>query len=161
MNFNEYISLIRTFYNGNNDIVKLIYGNFGTNKTNTLKYIINDLKSLRIKDDHIIFIDFEALEYGFIRDNYIFKKYIDSLIIDNKMYYIILNEVQNIKDINKTISELNEYSNTNIFITLSIRDINKLNVNYDYVLLDNKTIEWNQKILYNNYIYDMRGYLWK
>ena len=75
-----YLSWIRVFYNS--DLVKILVGIRSCGKSIILKQIISELKEQCIDDDHIIYINFEFIEYEDLRDYKKLNKYIKEKIID-------------------------------------------------------------------------------
>ena len=61
-----YLEKIRDFYN-EVSLIKVIYGLRRSGKSVILTQIIDELKDKNISDDHIIYINFESLEYSFIK----------------------------------------------------------------------------------------------
>ena len=88
----KYLSKIREFYDS--DLIKIITGIRRCGKSVLLKQIMNELKDNGIKDDHIIYINFEDVEYYFISDYLDLNKYVKSKITDNQKYYLLFDEIQ-------------------------------------------------------------------
>ena len=78
---------------------------------------IEYLKSNDIDDDHIIFINFEDLEYEEYTDYKTLYNYLNKRIIDSKKYYIFLDEIQNVEKYEKTVDSLLVKGNCDIYIT--------------------------------------------
>ena len=70
-----YLSKIRGFYDS--DLVKILVGIRRSGKSVILQQIIEEIKSSGVKDNHIIYINFESLDYAEITDA---KKLIHSKI---------------------------------------------------------------------------------
>ena len=62
----DYLSKIRGFYDS--DLIKILVGIRRCGKSVILKQIIDELKENWCDDDHIIFINFEYIEYEELRD---------------------------------------------------------------------------------------------
>ena len=61
----KYLSKIRPFYD--QDLIKVITGIRRCGKSVILKQIIEEIKKQGIKDENIIYINFELNEYSFIK----------------------------------------------------------------------------------------------
>ena len=83
----EYLSKIRGFYDSN--LIKILVGIRRCGKSVILNQIIDELKTKRqIDDEHIIFINFELIEFEELLDYKKLNIYIKSKIKDNKIYYV-------------------------------------------------------------------------
>ena len=83
----DYLSKIRGFYDSN--LVKILVGIRRCGKSVILNQIINELKENRkIDEDHIIFINFEFIEFEELLDYKKLNSFIKDKIKDNKMYYL-------------------------------------------------------------------------
>ncbi len=113
----EYLSKIRGFYDS--DLIKILVGIRRCGKSVILNQIINELKEKRkIDENHIIFINFEFIEYEDLLDYRKLNKYVKDKIIDSKMYYLFLDEVQNVDQFEKVINSLRaSIKNISIFLT--------------------------------------------
>lgn len=112
----KYLEKIRPFYN-EVSLIKIIYGLRRSGKSVILTQIIDELKKSNIDDNHIIYLNFEALENSFIKNALDLNNYIKSLKKDNKTYYVFLDEVQKINDFEKGINSLRITNDFSIFIT--------------------------------------------
>lgn len=112
----KYLEKIRPFYN-EVSLIKIIYGLRRSGKSVILTQIIDELKKSNIDDNHIIYLNFEALENSFIKNALDLNNYIKSLKKDNKTYYVFLDEVQKINDFEKGINSLRITNDFSVFIT--------------------------------------------
>ena len=111
-----YLSRIRGFYDS--DLVKILVGIRRCGKSVILKQIIDELKDKGVKDNHIIYINFEYVEYEELKDYKKLNSYIKGKIKDSKLYYIFLDEVQNVTDFEKVVNSLRaSLNNVSIFVT--------------------------------------------
>lgn len=111
-----YLSKIRGFYDS--DLVKILVGIRRCGKTVILTQIMNELREKKIDDSHIIYINFEFIENEELQDYKKLNNYIKSKIIDSKMYYIFLDEIQNVDKFEKVVNSLRaSIKNISIFIT--------------------------------------------
>lgn len=111
-----YLNQIRDFYN-EVSLIKIIYGLRRSGKSVILTQIIDELKENGIDEEHIIYINFESLEYNFIQNAIDLDSYIKSLSKDNKIYYVFLDEIQKISDFEKGVNSLRITNKFSIFIT--------------------------------------------
>lgn len=111
-----YLKKIRDFYD-EVSLIKVIYGLRRSGKSVILTQIIDELKDKNISDDHIIYINFESLEYSFIKNANDLDKYIKSIATDNKVYYVFLDEIQKVKEFEKGVNSLRITNKFSIFIT--------------------------------------------
>lgn len=112
----EYLSKIRGFYNSN--LVKILVGIRRCGKSVILEQIINEIKDTGVDDDHIININFEFIEYEELRDYKKLNSFIKERIKDKKIYYVFLDEIQNVDKFEDVINSLRaSVKNISIFIT--------------------------------------------
>ena len=113
----NYLSKIRGFYNS--DLAKILVGIRRCGKSVILNQIIDELKEENnIDNEHIIFINFEFIEFEDLLNYKELNKYVKSKIKDNKMYYLFLDEVQNVEDFEKVVNSLRaSIKNISIFLT--------------------------------------------
>ena len=83
-----YLSRIRGFYDS--DLIKILVGIRRCGKSVILKQIMDEIKENGIKENHIIYINFEFVEFEDLKDYKKLKSYIKERIKDNKKYYIFL-----------------------------------------------------------------------
>lgn len=112
----NYLSKIRDFYDS--DLIKILVGIRRCGKSVILNQIIDELKKKKVKDDHIIHINFEFIEYEELQDYKKLNTFIKEKIVDNGIYYIFLDEIQNVANFEKVINSLRaSLKNVSIFIT--------------------------------------------
>ena len=111
-----YLSRIRGFYDS--DLVKILVGIRRCGKSVILNQIINELKEKGIKNNHIININFELIEYEELQDYKKLNKYIKEKVIDNNKYYVFLDEIQKVDKFEIVVNSLRvSLKNISIFIT--------------------------------------------
>ena len=111
-----YLSRIRGFYDS--DLIKILVGIRRCGKSVILEQIIEELKEKGIQDSHIIYINFEFIEYEELQDYKKLNNYIKEKIIDNYIYYIFLDEIQNVNKFEIVVNSLRaSLKNVSIFIT--------------------------------------------
>lgn len=113
----DYLSKIRGFYDS--DLIKILVGIRRCGKSVILNQIIEELKVKRkIDEEHIIFINFEFIEFEDLLDYKKLNKYIEDKIKDNKIYYLFLDEIQNVDNFEKVVNSLRaSIKNISIFLT--------------------------------------------
>ena len=108
----KYLCKIREFYDS--DLIKVIIGIRRCGKSVLLKQIMEELK---IDDDHIIYINFEDVEYAFIKDYLDLNRYVKEKITDDKKYYLFFDEIQLVTEWEKAINSFKATLNVSIFVT--------------------------------------------
>ena len=112
----KYLNKIRDFYN-ETSLIKIIYGLRRAGKSVILTQIIDELKAKQVDNKHIIYINFESLDYSFIKNAKDLYDYIKTKIKDKKIYYIFLDEVQKVEDFEKGVNSIRIMDRCSIFIT--------------------------------------------
>lgn len=112
----KYLKKIRPFYN-ETSLIKIIYGLRRSGKSVILSQIIDELKEKGIDDEHIININFESLDYDNIKNCKDLDKYVKSCVKDKKVYYVFLDEIQEVEEFEKGINSLRIENQFSIFIT--------------------------------------------
>ena len=84
----KYLSRIRGFYDS--DLIKILVGIRRCGKSVILKQIMDELKEKGTNEEHILYINFEFIEYEELQDYKRLNKYIKEKIIDKNKYYIFL-----------------------------------------------------------------------
>ena len=111
-----YLSRIRGFYDS--DLVKILVGIRRCGKSVILKQIIEEIKEKGIEEAHILYINFEFVEFEELKDYKKLNSYIKEKIKDNKKYYIFLDEIQNVEKFEIVVNSLRaSLENISIFIT--------------------------------------------
>ena len=111
-----YLSRIRGFYDS--DLVKILVGIRRCGKSVILKQIIDEIKEKGIQEDHILYINFEFVEFEDLKDYKKLNSYVKEKVKDNKKYYIFLDEIQNVEKFEIVVNSLRaSLENISIFIT--------------------------------------------
>lgn len=111
-----YLSRIRGFYDS--DLIKILVGIRRCGKSVILKQIMNELKEKGIEDNHIIYVNFELIEFEELQDYKKLNTYIKEKIIDDNKYYIFLDEIQKVEKFEDVVNSLRaSIENISIFIT--------------------------------------------
>lgn len=102
----------------NNGLVKVVTGIRRSGKSFLLFEIFyRHLKSMGIDDQHIVRIDLEDRRNKSLRDPDALLAFIDNKMIDNDMYYIILDEVQMVHEFEDVLNSYNKVKNADIYVT--------------------------------------------
>ena len=111
-----YLSRIRGFYDS--DLIKILVGIRRCGKSVILKQIMNELKEKNIDEKHIIYINFELIEFEELQDYKKLNTYIKEKIIDDSKYYVFLDEIQKVEKFEEVVNSLRaSIDNISIFIT--------------------------------------------
>ena len=111
-----YLKKIRDFYYINS-LVKVLCGLRRSGKSVILTQIIDEIKDSGVDEDHIIYINFESLDYEEITSAILLDRYVKSLIEDNQTYFLFLDEVQKVPDFEKAVNSLRVTNQFSIFVT--------------------------------------------
>ena len=112
----KYLSEIRDFYD-ETSLIKIIYGLRRSGKSVILTQIIQEIRERKIEEEQIIYINFESLDYSFIKNAQDLNDYIKSLVKNKKKYYVFLDEIQKVDEFEKGINSLRITNQFSIFIT--------------------------------------------
>ena len=110
-----YLEQIRPYYDS--DIIKVITGVRRSGKSILLDTIKEELADNGISKDHIIYLNFEDIDYDYIVDASDLNKEIKSRISDNEKYYIFLDEIQHIEKFEKALASFRATLNVSLFVT--------------------------------------------
>ena len=110
-----YLEQIRPYYES--DIIKVITGVRRAGKSILLDTIKDELKENGVDEKHIIYINFEDLDFDYIVDASDLNKEIKSRIKDDRKYYIFLDEIQHIDQFEKALASFRATLNVSLFVT--------------------------------------------
>lgn len=113
---NTYLSkVIARMHNG---MIKVITGIRRSGKSYLLLTLFRKhLRASGIHDDHILVMEFDRLENRRYRDPYILLDHLKKQIKDEGKYYILLDEVQMLKDFEEVLNSLLREQNLDIYVT--------------------------------------------
>ena len=119
----KYLKKIRPFYE--QDLIKVITGIRRCGKSVILNQIMDELRQSGVKDEQIIYINFEFADYIDINDAKKFNDFIEKKLINKNKYYVFFDEIQNVDRWEKVVNSLKAKYNENIsiFITGSNSDL--------------------------------------
>lgn len=110
-----YLKKIRDSYDS--ELIKIIVGVRRSGKSVLMMQIIEELKLKGIKENHIIYINFEDYDYTDYTNPKMFHQYVKEKIKDKEKYYLFFDEIQNVQDFEKVINSFRATMNVSIFIT--------------------------------------------
>ena len=110
-----YLKKIRDLYDS--ELIKVIMGIRRCGKSVLLGQIIEEIKERGIKEDHIIYINFEDYDFIEYTEARKFNEYVKSKIKDKNKYYLFFDEIQNVQDFERVINSFRATMNVSIFIT--------------------------------------------
>ena len=111
----EYLKRIRGFYNS--DMIKVITGIRRCGKSTFLKSVILELKEKGVPEKDIIYLELDKKEYRNIKKPEQLEKEIEKNIKDTDFKYLLIDEIQNVKNYEPIINAYREEGNFSIFIT--------------------------------------------
>lgn len=101
-----------------NDLIKIITGIRRCGKSYLLDPLFkNYLLSDGVKEDHIIKLELDRVENEKYRNPKVLNEYIRNLIKDKQMYYLILDEIQLVKDFEFVLNGLLYEKNIDVYVT--------------------------------------------
>lgn len=98
-------------------IIKVITGVRRCGKSKLLELFRQYLIKQGVEEHQIISINFEDLDYEELTDYRKLYKYLKEKILENKMTYIFLDEIQNVENFPKVVDSLYIKDNVDIYIT--------------------------------------------
>lgn len=102
----------------NNGMIKVVTGIRRSGKSYLLfKLFYEYLLSQGVLESHIIKIELDQRKNRIYRDPDVILDYIETLIEDDKQYYILLDEVQMLNDLEEVLNSLLHISNVDIYVT--------------------------------------------
>ena len=110
----KYLSKIRPFFTS--DIIKVITGIRRCGKSFILKGIINELLENGVPSEHIIYIPLDRRGYKNIKTPELLEEKIESMIKEERQYYIFIDEVLNVHEFESVIQAYAEEGHS-LFLT--------------------------------------------
>lgn len=110
-----YLKKIRELYES--ELIKIIIGVRRCGKSVLMRQIMEELIEKGIKEDHIIYINFEDYDYTDYTEPKKFNDYVKSKIKDSNKYYLFFDEIQNVRDFEKVVNSFRATLNVSIFLT--------------------------------------------
>jgi hypothetical protein len=107
--------LIESKHNG---LIKIITGLRRSGKSYLLfKLFVSYLKEQGVEDSHIIKVDLEDRRNISLRNPDVLLSHIDSMMKDNDMYYILLDEVQHVPEFEDVLNSYLKIDNADVYVT--------------------------------------------
>lgn len=111
-----YLEQIRKYYDSN--LIKVITGIRRCGKSILLNQIMEEImESDGIDRNHIISINFEDLRFSKINTDMKLNSYILKRIVDDRKYYIFLDEIQHVRQFERVLASLKATENVSVFVT--------------------------------------------
>lgn len=111
----EYLQVLEDFKD--KDIIKIITGIRRCGKSTLLEIFRDNLKKSGVDENHIISINFEDYNFIELLEPKALHSYIQDKITDGSMYYIFLDEIQNVVDFQRVVDSLNLKKNIDMYLT--------------------------------------------
>jgi len=110
-----YIERISSFIN--KPVIKVITGMRRSGKSFFLRQIIDDLKEKGVRDNQILCIDKDSLDFDHIKDYKDLNRFVEESLKTKKKKYLFIDEVQEIENWQKAIISFFNKADIDIFIT--------------------------------------------
>jgi hypothetical protein len=110
-----YLSQIRPYYDV--DLIKVITGVRRAGKSILLETIKDELIEKGVSGDHIIYMNFEDMDFEYIQTASDLNKEVKGRIKDESKYYIFLDEIQHIENFEKALASFRASLNVSVFVT--------------------------------------------
>lgn len=118
-----YLEKIRPFYESS--LIKILVGIRRSGKSVLLGQIMDELLELGIKNDNIIIINFELIDFNHLKEKVALINYVKSQITSDEKTYVFFDEIQLVDGFREAINSLRGDTSLNIslFITGSNSDL--------------------------------------
>lgn len=118
MIINRDIHLQKLIEGKHNGMIKVVTGIRRSGKSFLLfNLFAQHLTESGVTPDHIVTIDLENRRNKALRDPDALLEYIDNKIKDNDMYYILIDEIQHVKDFEDVLNSYLKVENADIYVT--------------------------------------------
>ncbi|MDE6042206.1 MAG: ATP-binding protein [Muribaculaceae bacterium] len=118
MRIERKIYLDKVIESRHNGMIKIITGVRRSGKSFLLFEIFAEwLEAQGVSSDHIIKIDLENRRNKSLRDPDILLEFIDSRMIDNDMYYILIDEIQLVDEFEDVLNSYLKIKNADLYVT--------------------------------------------
>lgn len=111
----NYINQINAFID--KPQIKIITGIRRSGKSTFLKILKNELLDRKIDETQIILINFESFNFSVISDASKLYHYVKEIITKDQKYYLLFDEIQEVKDWEKAVNSLLVDFEVDIYIT--------------------------------------------
>lgn len=110
-----YLKQIKPFMR--TDLIKVIVGIRRSGKSTLMKQIIEELFESGVKQNQIIYLNFEDYRIRDYKDPDKLFDYLDKLVIDGRKTYIFLDEVQEVSNFEQVVNSFHATKNVDIYLT--------------------------------------------
>ena len=107
----------------NKQIIKGITGGRRCGKSSLLSLLRETLLADGVEAERIVSIKFEDFDADPLRDPKVLHDYLKSKLVEGEITYILLDEIQLVRDFTRVIDSLNIRDNDDIYITGSIANV--------------------------------------
>lgn len=114
INRTEYLEQLKRFKD--KDLIKVVTGIRRCGKSTLFELFINYLQESGVKDEQIIKINLEDVDYNFKNYKELYD-FINKQLDSKKQYYVFLDEVQNVPMFQKAVDSLYIKKNVDVYIT--------------------------------------------
>jgi len=97
--------------------VKVLTGIRRSGKSTFLMMIRDELLSRGIKEEQILYFNFESFEFSNLQNALALHQFVKSKIVDNRRYYILFDEIQEVENWERAINSFLVDFNVDIYIT--------------------------------------------
>ncbi|HSW34984.1 MAG TPA: ATP-binding protein [Candidatus Limnocylindrales bacterium] len=101
----------------NDPLIKVITGMRRVGKSTLLLLIQEELKLAGVSDEQFISINFELMDFETLKTPKSLHDYIGSQIVNNKKYFLFLDEIQEVSGFEKIVNSINLKYDVDIYIT--------------------------------------------
>ncbi|MCD8014696.1 MAG: ATP-binding protein [Lachnospiraceae bacterium] len=110
-----YLKQIRPYYDA--DLIKVITGVRRAGKSILLDTIRDELIEQGVDGSHIIYINFEDMDFEYIQNASDLNQDIKTRMKDDRKYYVFLDEIQHIQSFEKALASFLATLNISLFVT--------------------------------------------
>jgi len=111
----HYLNMLKTYRDI--PLVKILAGIRRSGKSTILEMLRSDLVQSGITPDHILYLCYTSEDFSEIITDQEMYQNIRAQMTDNKRYYLLLDEVQEVRGWEKAVNTLLESTNTDIYVT--------------------------------------------
>ena len=110
-----YLQQIRPYYGV--DLIKVITGVRRAGKSILLETIRDELVENGVREDHVIYLNLEDMDYDYIQTAANLNEDIKGRIRDKEKYYIFLDEIQHIQEFERALASFRASLNVSLFVS--------------------------------------------
>lgn len=110
-----YLKKLRPFYQS--DLIKVISGIRRCGKSCLLLSVVEELKASGVREKDIIYLNLDKRGLKNVKSPQQLESVIDARVADGDFKYLLVDEVQNVKDFEEVLNAYREEGNFSIFIT--------------------------------------------